>query len=181
MVPFICQYINSHGRKKATVKRAKGPNADLMEKYAQGLEDNITSLLKFHAYSFDLLEKVDQISRDQNDFDVIIWDRHVPCLHAYFSSLHIDTGVVEHFFKGLSMPDIYLYLDVDPTVAYERIKRRGEIKRLETIDFLSKVGTEYNHLCTKMNMIRIDANQDIVGVRKSILEVIGGDILHNDL
>ena len=79
------------------------------------------------------------------------------------------------------MPDIYLYLDVDPKVAYERIKKRGAIKQLETIDFLYKVGIEYNNLCTATNMIRIDANQNIVEVRKSIVEIIEGDILHNDL
>lgn len=78
-----------------------------------------------------------------NNKDIIISDRYVFSAYAYFLARGIkDIGWLKEINKFVPLPDITIYIDISPKIAYERIVLRdGKFtKKEETdIELLSKV------------------------------------------
>lgn len=85
------------------------------------------------------------------------------------------TNVNEWVLNGV-MPDVILYLDLDPTIAYKRIEVRNEEKtsfEQEREMFWARVIKGFNHCCQKYpNMIRIDASGNAECVAQKAFDVV---------
>jgi dTMP kinase len=88
------------------------------------------------------------------------------------------TGFSEHYF----IPDVVIFLDIDPTTGFMRIKNRGEpIDRIEkeSVSFFHKVRSAYLELVNTVEypVISIDATQppDVIidKIQKQLVQVLG--------
>lgn len=158
--------------KKVLVQNIKGTNTILINNFVDEMNKAQQYKMKCFACFFDILAKIWETEENKKSYDVVVWDRHIPCLNAYYEVLGIDTSQFQFFFQSFCTP-LYIYLDVDPAVAVERIYKRGNIKSLENVDYLSKVKKQYDKLSSNMMIKRIDANKGLGEVKQEILDFLG--------
>lgn len=113
---------------------------------------------------------------NESSMDVInIWDRYHVCLQAYYHAMGVFDREFEKIFDWMPRADLFIFLDVKPENAIDRIISRGHTKELETdLAYLKKVRKEYVRLLEGQNTIYIDANQTFDSVKGCIEKSIEG-------
>jgi dTMP kinase len=125
---------------------------------------------------------VETVIPSLNEGNIVLCDRFIDsslAYQGYARGLGInEVFSVNKFAIEDLMPDLTLYLDLDPQIGLNRIaKNKGrEINRLdlEEINFHVKVREGYEEVMKMFpeRMVRIDANQDIGKVMADINEVL---------
>jgi dTMP kinase len=108
---------------------------------------------------------------DSSTFAYQLYGQEDKGLHELFTLLRSNLPVV---------PDLYIYLDVDPDIGQARVKNRGEENHLDRRDrdFHLRVRDGYHDFIKDQPHVVIDANQDIELVKKDFLSTIN-NILAN--
>ncbi len=109
----------------------------------------------------------------------VIGDRHDMSSKAYQGGgREFDDNVMDAIanvtLKGF-LPDLTLYLDLDPTIGLSRAKARGDLDRieLEKLDFFIRVRNKYCQIAQQSpNVITVDAEQVIEKVHIDIQQHI---------
>lgn len=117
-------------------------------------------------------EKVDQ-------GEIVLCDRYYFSSYAYHSG-HVDLEwviQVNALNARMLRPDLTIFIDVDPSVCFERIQQsRSDLEMYEKIDIMTKVRQNYfnafDHLKDEENVVIIDGNFLPEKVEKSILDAI---------
>lgn len=162
----IKQYFESLGIKNIYCGNLKGQNYYDIKSL---IEDNdLSSYITTAAYALDLYHKCMEVQKKQ--FDVVIWDRYVPCIKVCNPSQCVEQ--VESIMKKIPKADCTICLDLEPQKALLRINRRGKAKKHENIDFLSSCRDKYLNLGEKDRIFYIDANASEDIVIKNTIKVI---------
>jgi dTMP kinase len=105
------------------------------------------------------------------------------CAFQQTQGVPLDKLLEIHKHRGILIPDLTFFLDVDGKTAEQRIFKRGEeIEKFEKIDFLDRVNLNYRNLyeLSKSDkslfgyVIKIDGNRSI----KEVAENISNDFLN---
>jgi dTMP kinase len=185
LINFIRDSIESNG-KKVVVTREPG-GIDIAEQIRSVILDkkNIKMDGRTEALLYAAARRqhlVETVIPSLNEGNIVLCDRFIDSSLAYQGYAR-GLGINEVFsvnkfaIEGL-MPDLTLYLDLDPQIGLNRIaKNKGrEINRLdlEEINFHVKVREGYEEVMKMFpeRMVRIDANQDIGKVMADINEVL---------
>lgn len=102
---------------------------------------------------------------------VVILDRFYLSTVAYQSATRRKVNVEEIKKRAGVRPDLTIFLDVDPKVAMERIKRRGKTSRFENLAFLEEVRRIYLENLDDSAVV-LDANAPFDVVCKNAEEVV---------
>ncbi|MFA5070793.1 MAG: dTMP kinase [Candidatus Pacearchaeota archaeon] len=101
------------------------------------------------------------------------------CAFQQTQGIPLDKLLEIHEHRGILIPDLTFYLDVDGKIAEQRIHKRGEeIEKFEKIDFLDRVNLNYRNLyeLSRLNkslfgeVIKIDGNKSIHDVTEDIYQ-----------
>ncbi|MFI8460738.1 dTMP kinase [Kitasatospora sp. NPDC085464] len=88
---------------------------------------------------------------------VALADRYTVCQYAAVRLQGADNeAFLRRLNRGLPKPDLTLFLDVDPAVARERIRRRGIDE--ETLEFLAAYREAYRSLPEFADLVVVDGN-----------------------
>jgi dTMP kinase len=185
LINFIRDSIESNG-KKVVVTREPG-GIDIAEQIRSVILDkkNIKMDGRTEALLYAAARRqhlVETVIPSLNEGNIVLCDRFIDsslAYQGYARGLGInEVFSVNKFAIEDLMPDLTLYLDLDPKIGLNRIaKNKGrEINRLdlEEINFHVKVREGYEEVMKMFpeRMVRIDANQDIGKVMADINEVL---------
>jgi dTMP kinase len=185
LINFIRDSIESNGKKVVVTREPGGIDiaeqirSVILDKKNTKMDGRTEALLYAAARRQHLVEKV---IPSLNEGNIVLCDRFIDsslAYQGYARGLGINEvySVNKFAIEGL-MPDLTLYLDLDPQIGLNRIaKNKGrEINRLdlEEINFHVKVREGYEEVLKMFpeRMVRIDANQDIGKVMADINEVL---------
>lgn len=169
----IIKYLNNHGIVNILTIREPGgtPIANILRmliKYGWKNEfiNDVTELLMIYAARSQLLEQVIKPALRKGYW--VIGDRYDLSSQAYQGG---GRGINKVLLRILSdlvikdlVPDLTLYLDIDPRISLSRIKNRKKLDRIEreSLNFFDRVRFRYQELITlEKNIIVIDANQSL--------------------
>ncbi|MCS7143170.1 MAG: dTMP kinase [Aigarchaeota archaeon] len=102
---------------------------------------------------------------------VIVSDRYMYSTIAYQGAMLKDRGWVEELNRFARIPDLSIYLDVDPELGLRRkmgVRRYSE----EDVEILRRVRKVYLELVNEEELESIDANRDLDQVREDISKLI---------
>ncbi|WP_426348249.1 dTMP kinase [Alloiococcus sp. CFN-8] len=155
---------------------------DIILKEENTLMDGKTEALLFAASRRQhLVEKVIPALKSGK---IVVCDRFIDSslvYQGYARNLTMESVMrVNSFAIGEYMPDITIYLDIDPELGLSRISKNTgrEINRLdlETLDFHKKVREGYKLLIKEFpdRIIEIDASKDMEEVFEAVLTALRG-------
>ncbi|MFU2075885.1 dTMP kinase [Gallibacterium anatis] len=134
-------------------------------------------LLMLYAARVQLVENVIKPALKQGKW--VIGDRHDLSSQAYQGGGRgLDANLLmtlKQAVLGDFMPDLTLYLDVDPEIGLARARSRGELDRIEQqqIDFFQRTRQRYLQLVeADEKSVTIDANLDFPEVNKQLRQAI---------
>jgi len=148
--------------------------------------DSLTELLLFVAARRQILKELIQPTLESGVW--VLSDRYVDSSVVY-QGICRNIGV--ELVKELNnlaiesyMPDLTLYLDIDPEIGLGRVGKRGDLNRLdeETLDFHKRVREGYKMLTeqTPDRLVEINGEPDEETVFKSIKETIHSKLIYID-
>lgn len=134
-------------------------------------------LLMLYAARVQLVENVIKPALKQGKW--VIGDRHDLSSQAYQGGGRgLDINLLmtlKQAVLGDFVPDLTLYLDVDPEIGLARARSRGELDRIEQqqIDFFQRTRQRYLQLVeADEKSVTIDANLDFPEVNKQLRQAI---------
>lgn len=134
-------------------------------------------LLMLYAARVQLMENVIKPALKQGKW--VIGDRHDLSSQAYQGGGRgLDANLLmtlKQAVLGDFVPDLTLYLDVDPEIGLARARSRGELDRIEQqqIDFFQRTRQRYLQLVeADEKSVTIDANLDFSEVNKQLRQAI---------
>lgn len=185
IINFIKDSLETSGKKVVVTREPGGIDiaeqirSVILDKKNTKMEGRTEALLYAAARRQHLVEKVIPALNEGN---IVVCDRFIDsslAYQGYARGLGInEVYSVNKFAIEDLMPDLTLYLDLDPQIGLNRIaKNKGrEINRLdlEEINFHVKVREGYEEILRMFpeRMVRIDANQEIGKVIADITKVL---------
>ena len=137
----------------------------------------MAEVLLLYAARLQLLESIIRPSLNQGQW--VLLDRHELSTFAYQAGGRgVDLKTIEKISEiciGAQKPDLTIFMSVTPKRALERIKVRGQLDQIEqqSLKFFENVALTYELLLDKYpHVMRIDANQEIIGVQNDITEQV---------
>jgi len=185
IINYIKDFLESDGKKVVITREPGGIDiaeqirSVILDKKNTKMDGRTEALLYAAARRQHLVEKV---IPSLNEGYIVLCDRFVDsslAYQGYARGLGInEVFSINKFAIGDLMPDLTLYLDLDPQIGLNRIaKNKGrEINRLdlEEINFHINVREGYEEVVKMFpeRMVRIDANQEIGEVVSDINKVL---------
>jgi dTMP kinase len=185
IINFIKDSLETSGKKVVVTREPGGIDiaeqirSVILDRKNTKMEGRTEALLYAAARRQHLVEKV---IPSLNEGNIVLCDRFIDsslAYQGYARGLGIkEVYSVNKFAIENLMPDLTLYLDLDPQIGLNRIaKNKGrEINRLdlEEINFHVKVQEGYEEVLKMFpeRMVRIDANQEIEKVLADITKVL---------
>lgn len=143
---FIKQYC-LHGRQRASI---------------------VVEALLFAADRVEHLER--EVIPALKDGTVVVSDRYVFSSLAYQGAAGLDLEWIERVNEHAIMPDLALFIDVEPEVAIRRVKPRKSV--MENLETQRRVREVYMEFVESGRLVRIDGNKPKADVAKNVLEVV---------
>ena len=116
------------------------------------------------------------LPKEKNNF-IVLSDRYVYSTYTYFCSRGLDIDWLKEINKYVVLPNISIYIDVPPKIAYERIlKRDGQTAKHEEkdIQFLTKVTQMFKEQIwgENNNYFIVDGNRSKEEINKEIIQIV---------
>jgi len=159
-----------------TKEPTNGPIGKLIRHYLKkDLSMPEVDALLFAADRAEHFKKV--IAPALRDNKIVICDRYVESSIAYQSAEGLDEKWIEEINVCVPRPDLTIILDVDPSVALNRIENRVKTlgvskEKFERIQFLRRVRSIYRKRAEEQKYVVIDATPPIKIVQESIRKIV---------
>ena len=177
IINFIKEFLEEKGlhvvvtREPGGIEIAEQIRTVILDQKNTKMDGRTEALLYAAARRQHLVEKIVPAISDGK---IVLCDRFIDsslAYQGYARELGIDEVLsINEFAIGTMMPDVTLYLDLDPEIGLKRISRNKgrEVNRLdlEELGFHVKVREGYEEVIKRFpaRMARIDANQEIQAV-----------------
>jgi dTMP kinase len=101
---------------------------------------------------------------------VVVSDRYVFSSLAYQGAAGLNLKWIERVNEHAIMPDLALFIDVEPEVAIGRVKPKKSV--MENLETQRKVREVYMKFVESGKLVRIDGNKPKAEVAKNVLDVV---------
>jgi dTMP kinase len=136
-------------------------------KYANGIKireflSGKISLTNEEQIDLFLLDRKDSLTKNilptLNSGEMILLDRYFYSMAAYQSNEKISSSEIiqRNISENFILPDLLIYLDIEPKLALERTSKRGNEEVFENLSKLTKVKNEYEKILPE-NCFRLNA------------------------
>lgn len=138
-------------------------------------EDILSTTLCSYLY---LLDAIDVFNSNIEPYlksgDIVITDKYINSSLVYAPILGCDKKIIKQFVESFCFPDLIIFLDISPCVAYERVKNRGkELQKKESIEIMTLANEAFRRICNNKSII-INANDKPEKVHDNIIKKIKG-------
>jgi len=113
-----------------------------------------------------------------NKGGVVVCVRYLYSTLAYGQADGLGYDKLWEMNKGFLIPDLTIYLDLDPEISLDRVKRRAEksgksLDIFEKKDFLTKVRENFLELIRRFpEMVKVDASGTLDEVHQKVLDYV---------
>lgn len=115
---------------------------------------------------------------------IVITDRFISSSYAYQAyGRGLGMDYIYNINPKAAIPDLVIYLDVDPEVGLSRIKNNNrDTNRLdeEKLEFYTKCRMGFKEVADQFNTVIIDANKDIDTVKRNVTHAVKHFLKHDD-
>lgn len=116
------------------------------------------------------------ILQNLNDKKLVISDRYIFSSHAY-QSFQCDFNLIVEMNRNFPLPQLLIFLDLDPGIGQKRLHARGEQELFDNISTQQKVREAYYRSFdlfknTGMKLEIIQAGESIESVSENIWEIL---------
>uniref|UniRef100_A0A7C2SD15 Probable thymidylate kinase n=1 Tax=Archaeoglobus fulgidus TaxID=2234 RepID=A0A7C2SD15_ARCFL len=102
----------------------------------------------------------------------VVMDRYYLSNIAYQSARGIDARLIrERNEKIAPKPDLTILLDVEPEIAMERLRKRGELSPFERLDYLREVRKRFLENADEKTVV-VDASKPLDKVMEDVKKII---------
>jgi len=102
---------------------------------------------------------------------IVIMDRYYYSNIAYQSARGLDAKKIRKLNEKIApKPDLVILLDLSPSKAFERIKRRKQFSVFEQIEFLERVRQKFLEIADERTVI-VNAERDFETVKKEVAQI----------
>jgi thymidylate kinase len=167
----LCTALTQTGQ-SALGLRIKSHN-DILFSHIEAIYDYSVSMeTRFAGSMLDLLHIYFKYTEEEKQ-DYLIWDRFSYCLINYAKILRIQNAEVEKILGILKRPDYVFLLDMDATLAQERIKKRGKpLRETDQIAFQQHLREYYHAQAQEEGFIILDAIEKTEVLTEQILSIL---------
>lgn len=123
-----------------------------------------------------------------NDNTLILCDRYIDSSIIYQGYARgnaiEDIWTINNFAMNGVLPDITIFLDINPTDAFARIEKYDREKNrldLESIEFHEKVYAAYKELAKQERFVTVDANRDVDSVVEDVFTIIYNELVKRSI
>ena len=108
--------------------------------------------------------------------NIVVCERYMGSTIAYQAAgRDVAPAVIQSIAEQIPeirIPDVTIYLHIDPTLAQERMRHNGKYDRIEQsgIDFYNKAAKEYRTLSNNPNSISVDASMSADDVFEYVIQ-----------
>ncbi|MGB9676821.1 MAG: dTMP kinase [Candidatus Bathyarchaeales archaeon] len=128
----------------------------------------VVEALLFAADRFEHLER--EVIPALKTGMVVVSDRYVFSSLAYQGAAGLDLEWIEKVNGHAIMPDLALFIDVEPEVAIGRVKPRKSV--MENLETQRKVREVYMKFVESGKLVLVDGNKPKADVAKNVLDVV---------
>lgn len=154
------------------------PSGGFVGKIIREGRPDVSQLTEAYLFCADRADHTEKVSGLAADGWVVLCDRYFASTIAYQSaSLNGDSEDVGWLidlskpFTG--KPDATILLDIDPTVAMERAKSRGEpLSKFENTRYLEQVRRNYLDLADRFGFSVVDASRPVEEVAEEVYKIV---------
>jgi len=152
----------------ATKEPSGGPIGRLIKDWALKIQgDPYVDALLFAADRLDHYRR--EIAPVLRNGKIVVCERYIESSIAYQGAAGVPIDFIEYINSLVPYPDLTFVLDIDPDLAIERIKGRGDVDKYEYRDFLSRVREIYLQRAKTKGYYILNANKPINEIVKEIL------------
>lgn len=168
-VKLLTEYLNN---KKIKTKIVKYPTEEMRNLWRQWKKTSNNPKSELHLMLADMANKNEETLDALRKGEMVMCLRSSISTQVYQYSDPYDQFFTKYSFRFDQAPDVIIYLDINPKIAWQRVKRRSKIKGGKS--FFSHIQTKQHLLYNKIlsqypNVVRIDANQSMENVHNEII------------
>ncbi|MFP4654631.1 MAG: dTMP kinase [Methanohalobium sp.] len=147
----------------------------------QAIQSDTDQIAEFFLFTSDHAEHIAKLIKPNlENGQNIISDRYLDSRCAYQGatlSNRFENSIqwVKSIHKGWTIiPDLTIFLDIDPEFAIERCGNRGQQTKFEKMEFLQQVYDNYQKLIKEepVRFVVVDSNQPVEEVEKDVVDII---------
>lgn len=154
-----------------TAEPSRGRIGRFIKKYCLHGRQRASIIVEALLFAADRVEHLErEVIPALKDGKVVVSDRYVFSSLAYQGAAGLDLGWIEELNEHAIMPDLALFIDVEPEVAIRRVKPKKSV--MENIETQRKVREVYMKFVDAGKLVRIDGNKPKTGVAKNVLSVV---------
>ncbi|WP_158318799.1 dTMP kinase [Robertmurraya kyonggiensis] len=166
IINAIERWLRSEGYNVNSMKSVKGDSIycnnfeKIISNYKKTYSENFPGKYGSIILAFKLFQESEEIKSFSRDNNIILMDRWKLCHDAYSSAYLLNSKALKSILDNCIEPDITFLIDVNLSVALERISQRDVIKKQETYPVLYRAKKRYLQAAKEKNNIFLIGNSD---------------------
>jgi dTMP kinase len=154
-----------------TAEPSRGKIGKFIKRHCLHSEKRVSSVIEALLFAADRFEHVeDVIAPALRKGKIVVSDRYVYSSLAYQGATGLDLGWIERVNEHAVRPDLAIFVDVEPEVVVERLKRRKSV--MENLQTLRKVREVYTEFVEKGELVKINGDRSVGEVADDILKAV---------
>ncbi|MEM3577781.1 MAG: dTMP kinase [Candidatus Bathyarchaeia archaeon] len=154
-----------------TAEPSRGRIGRFIRKYCLHGRQRASGVVEALLFAADRVEHLErEVIPALKDERVVVSDRYVFSSLAYQGAAGLDLKWIEKVNEHAIMPDLALFIDVEPEVAIRRVKPKKSV--MENLETQRKVREVYMKFVEAGKIVRIDGNKPKADVAENVLDVV---------
>ncbi|MEM2105345.1 MAG: dTMP kinase [Candidatus Bathyarchaeia archaeon] len=154
-----------------TAEPSRGEIGRFIKRYCLHGRQRVSIVVEALLFAADRVEHLErEVIPALKSGKVVVSDRYVFSSLAYQGAAGLDLRWIERLNEHAVMPDLALFIDVEPEVAIRRVKAKKSV--MENLKTQRKVREVYMKFVDAGKLVRIDGNKPKSAVAKNVLNFV---------
>lgn len=154
-----------------TAEPSRGKIGRFIKKYCLHGSQRASVVVEALLFAADRVEHLErEVIPAIKNGKVVVSDRYVFSSLAYQGAAGLDLNWIEKVNEHAIMPDLALFIDVEPETAIRRVKPKRSV--MENLETQRKVREVYMKFVDAGRLVRIDGNKPKDSVAENVLDVV---------
>jgi dTMP kinase len=154
-----------------TAEPSQGKIGQFIKEYCLHNETRGSAIVEALLFAADRYEHIqNEVRPALNRRKLVVSDRYIYSSLAYQGAASVDLDWIRMINKDAILPDLAIFIDVDPESVIGRLKPRRSV--MENLLTQKKVREFYMRFVRQKELIKIDGNQEVDAVAEDVLKTV---------
>ena len=168
---LLVERLQKHYKAVYTAEPSRGKIGMFIREHCLHSKKRLSSVVEALLFAADRFEHLEnEVLPALKEGKLVISDRYVYSSLAYQGAAGLDLEWIKKINKHALEPHLAIFIDVDPEIVIERLKREKSI--MENLETQRKVREVYMKFVEKGELVKIDGNKIKKEVADEILKVV---------